>query len=81
MRMNETCTHCTCAGVVAASDIDVNDVEHEYLTGSDGLGVSASCANNRGEGVDWAWRNKGTTQMGNTWLTAEWTSLNLNDWR
>ena len=50
--MNETWTNCTCGGVVAAPDIDVNDVEHEDLTGSDGLGVSASCANNRSEGVD-----------------------------
>ena len=52
MCMNESWTHCTCCGVVAASDIDVNDVEYEDLTGSDGLGVSASCAKNRGEGVD-----------------------------
>ena len=50
--MNEHWTHCTCGGVVASSDIDVDYIEHEDLPGSDRLGVSSSCAKNRGEGVN-----------------------------
>ena len=76
MFMNEYWTHCTCGGVVATSDIDVDDIEYEYLTGSDRLGVSSFCAKNRGEGINRTYGNKEGTPIVNERLTSERAPIN-----